>query len=134
MASCYSQHVVSCSSSVSHCKRSCCRCFNRPGTQGSVIPAFNPLAADRCDTQKKVLFCLLSGCGGDDSIIYSKSLPAVLERMGRLMCSKRLPNNAISSPKLADCLVHLFRVGLACHTIGINYTVISDFFGKSLSS
>ena len=27
-------------------------------------------------------------------------------------------NNAISGPKLANCLVHLFQVGLAWHTIG----------------
>ena len=27
-----------------------------------------------------------------------------------------IPNNAISAPKLADFVVHLFRVGLACIT------------------
>ena len=36
-----SQHVGSHSSAVSHHKRS----LSRPGTQGSVISAFNPLAA-----------------------------------------------------------------------------------------
>ena len=32
-------------SAVSHHKRSHCGCFGRPGTQGSAISAFNPLAA-----------------------------------------------------------------------------------------
>ena len=40
-----SQHAGRCSSAVSHHKRSCHGCFNRPGTQGSAISAFNPLAA-----------------------------------------------------------------------------------------
>ena len=40
-----SQHVGRCSLAVSHHKRSRCGCFSRPDTQGSVISAFNPLAA-----------------------------------------------------------------------------------------
>ena len=40
-----SQHVGRHSSAVSHCKRSDHRCFGRPGTQGSAVSAFNPLAA-----------------------------------------------------------------------------------------
>ena len=45
LASHHSQHVGRCSSVVSHCQRSCHGCFSRPGTQGSVISAFNPLEA-----------------------------------------------------------------------------------------
>ena len=45
LASHSSQHAGRCSSAVSHCKRSHHGCFGRPGTQGSVISAFNPLAA-----------------------------------------------------------------------------------------
>ena len=37
------------------------------------------------------------------------------------------PNNAISAPKLANFLVHLFQVGLAWHTIGIYHSAISTF-------
>ena len=38
-----------------------------------------------------------------------------------------VPNNAIYAPKLADILVHLFRAGLAWHTIGIYHSAISAF-------
>ena len=40
-----------------------------------------------------------------------------------------VPNNAISAPKIADILVHLFRVGLTWHTIGLYHSAISAFFG-----
>ena len=45
LASHRSQHVGRHSSVVSHCKRSHCGCFSRPGEQGSAISAFNPLVA-----------------------------------------------------------------------------------------
>ena len=48
LASHSSQHVGRCSLVVSHCKRSHHGCFGRPGTQGSVISAFHPLAAQQC--------------------------------------------------------------------------------------
>ena len=38
-----------------------------------------------------------------------------------------LPNNALSAPKLANFLLHLFQVGLAWHTIGIYHSAISAF-------
>ena len=38
-----------------------------------------------------------------------------------------LPNNAISAPKLANFLLHLFQVGLAWCTIGIYHSAISAF-------
>ena len=38
-----------------------------------------------------------------------------------------LPHNAISAPKLANFLLHLFQVGLAWHTIGIYCSAISAF-------
>ena len=38
-----------------------------------------------------------------------------------------VPHNAISAPKLANFLVHLFQVGLAWHTIGIYHSAISAF-------
>ena len=38
-----------------------------------------------------------------------------------------LPNNALSAPKLANFLLHLFQVGLAWHTIGIYRSAISAF-------
>ena len=48
LASHHSQHAGRCSLVVPSCKRSCHGCFSRPGTQGSVISAFNPLAAQQC--------------------------------------------------------------------------------------
>ena len=44
----HSQHIDSCSSVVSHHKRSHQGCFSRPCAQGSAISVFNPLAAQRC--------------------------------------------------------------------------------------
>ena len=38
-----------------------------------------------------------------------------------------LPNNALSDPKLANFLLHLFKVGPAWHTIGIYHSAISVF-------
>ena len=78
--------VGRCSLLVSCCKGSQHRCFSRPGAQGSVIAAFNPLAAPKHVTQTRVLFLSLSGGDGGDSNVYIKDLPSVWERMGRLVC------------------------------------------------
>ena len=43
------------------------------------------------------------------------------------MAQQGLPNNALSTPKLANFLLHLFQVGLAWHTIGIYHSAISAF-------
>ena len=43
LASHHSQHAGRCSLAASHHKRSHHGCFSRPGAQGSVISAFNPL-------------------------------------------------------------------------------------------
>ena len=47
LASHSSQHAGRCSLAVSHHKRSRHGYVGRPGTQGSVISAFNPLAAQQ---------------------------------------------------------------------------------------
>ena len=99
LASHSSQHVRGCSLAVSHCNRSCHGCFGRPGTQGSVISAFNPLAAQQC-----VLHRQGSSSSGGNSNVYVKGLPAVLERWASWCARKGLPNNAISAPKLANFL------------------------------
>ena len=51
----------------------------------------------------------------------------MLKGMGRLVCLGGVVNNALSALKLADFLVHLFRVGLAWHMIGIYCSAISAF-------
>ena len=43
------------------------------------------------------------------------------------MCLRGLLNSAISAPKLADTLVHLFRVGLAWYIVRVYHSVISSF-------
>ena len=48
LASHSSQDAGRCSLAVPTCKRSHHGCFGRPGTQGSAISAFNPLAAQQC--------------------------------------------------------------------------------------
>ena len=48
LASHSSQHVGRHSSAVPHHKRPHCGCLSRPGTQGSAIFAFIPLAAQQC--------------------------------------------------------------------------------------
>ena len=88
LASHNSQHVGRCFSVVSHCKKSHHGCFSRPGTQGSAISAFNPLAdSAMCAMQTGVLFLGLSGSGRGNSKVYVKGLPAVLEGVGQLVCS-----------------------------------------------
>ena len=86
LASHSSQHVERCSSSVPHHKASHHGYFSRLVAQGSVIAAFSPVAAQR-HVQTSILFLSLSGSGGDYLSIYNKSLSAVLEGMGRLVCS-----------------------------------------------
>ena len=131
LASHSSQCVGRCSSVVSHCKRSRHGCFGRPGTQGSVISAFNPLAA-----QQNVL----CGQGFSSSVCQAvtganrRSMSRVYQQCWKEWASwcaqQALPNNAISAPKLANFLLHLFQVGLAWHTIGIYHSAISAFLGQ----
>ena len=87
LASHSSQHVGRCSLVVSHCKRSHCGCFFRPGTQGSAVSALtlwwlsNVCYADKGSLPQSVRQWQVN------SNIYVKGLPAVLEGMGRLVCS-----------------------------------------------
>ena len=86
LASHRSQHDARYSSVVSHHKRSHCGCFSRPGTQGSAISAFNPLAAQQCVLCRQGFSLSLSGGCRGNSNVYVKGLPAVLEGMGQLVC------------------------------------------------
>ena len=84
-----SQHVGRHSSVVPHHnKRSYCGCLSRPGAQGVCHICIYPFGCSvMCVTQTRVLFLSLSGNGGGNLSIYVKGLPAVLEGMGRLVCS-----------------------------------------------
>ena len=79
------------------------------------------------------LFLSLSGSGGGNLTIYIKGQPAVLEGMGRLVCSRGCTTQCHICPLISWFLTHLFRVGLAWHTIGIYHSAISGFF-RALSS
>ena len=88
---------------VPHHKRSHLGCFSRPGAQGSAIS----VGANQMSTSKVYQQCWEEWVG---------------------WCAQQgLPNNAISAPKLANFLLHLFQVGLAWHTIGIYDSAISAF-------
>ena len=76
--------------------------------------------------QAGVLFLSLSGNGMDNLSIYNKCLPALLERMGQLVCQEGVPDKSSCAPKLTDYLVHLFMVGLVGKTIGIYHSAISE--------
>ena len=103
-------------------------------SQGSVISAFNPLAAQQCALCRWVLFLGLSGSGGSKSNVYIKGLPAVLEGVGQVVCLTGFTKQCPLCPKLANFLLHLFQVGLAWGTIGIYCSAISAFFGASSHS
>ena len=122
------QHVGRHSLLVSHCKGSHHGCFSRLHAQGPTIAAFYALEAQRCVLCRQGFFLSLSGSEGGILSIYSKSLPALLEGIGRLLCLSGLENNAISAPRLVDFLLHLFRAGLDLDT-SIYHSAISAFLG-----
>ena len=77
-----------------------------------------------CVMQTGVLFLSLSGSGRGNFSIYIKGLPAVLEGMGRLVCSTGCTKQCHICPKLA----HFWYIfGLVWHTIGIYCSAISTF-------
>ena len=91
------------------------------------LSAFNPLAAQQCVLCRQGFsFSVCQAVVGNSSI-YIKGLPTVLGGKGRLVCLTGCTKNAISVPKLANFLVHLFQVGLAWHTIVICHSAISTF-------
>ena len=65
-------------------------------------------------------------CQGSTSSAGGSGPVGVLDRV--------YPNNAISAPKLANFLLHLFQVGLAWHTIGILSFCYFCIFETSLHS
>ena len=77
-----------------------------------------------CAMQTRVLILSLLGSSRVDSSIHNKGFPAILENNWQA----GVPNSAIYTPKLAESLLHFFRVGLACCTISIYYSIISAFF------
>ena len=128
LASHHSQHVGRCSSAVSHQKRSHYGSFGQPGAQGSAISAFNPLAAQEsvfCRQGFSSLVCqvVAEATQASTSNVYQQCW----KEWAGWCAWQGLPINAISAPKLANFLLHLFQVSLAWHTIGIYHSAISTF-------
>ena len=109
LASHSSQHAGRCSSVVPSCKRSHCGCFGRPGTQGSAISAFNPLAlSNKCYADKASLPHSVRQWGGNLNI-YIMGLPAVAGRSALDGALNRVYQTMPSSPKLANFCYICFR-------------------------
>ena len=84
------------------------------------------LLRDVCCTDR-ILFLSLSGNGRGNLSMHVKGLLAMLEEWAGWCAQKGVPNNAISATKLADFMVHLFRIGLVWHTVGNYHSGISAF-------
>ena len=124
------KYVGRCSSAVSHHKRSHHGCFGWPGTQGSAISAFNPLAAQQCVLCRQGFSSsVCQAVVGATRMSMSKVYQQCWKEWASWCAQQGLPNNAISTPKLANFLLHLFQVGLAWHTIGIYHSALSTFLG-----
>ena len=97
--------------------------FHRPLAHRSTITAFKTLAVQKC---------VFSSQGFSSSIcqavvgVTQACMTIVMRNVGRAswFAIEGAPHNA---PKLADFLVHLFRVGLAWHTIGIYHSSFLTF-------
>ena len=128
LASHSSQHVGRHSLALSHHKKSCHGCFNRPCAQGSAISTFDHLAAQRYMLCRQGFsFSVCQTVVVATQVSMSKVYLQCWKEWAGWCAQEGIPSNVISAPKLADFLVHLLRVGLAWHTIGIYYSAISLF-------
>ena len=80
-----------------------------------------------CVTQTGFIFLSLSGSGGATWATMSEVYQQCWKEWASWCAWQDVLNNAISAPKLANFLVHLFQVGLAWNTIGIYCSGISTF-------
>ena len=127
LASYSSQYVGRCYLAVFHHKRSHHGCFSRPGTQGSVISAFNPLATHSCVLCRQGFSSSVCQVVGATETSASKVYQQCWKEWASWCAQQGLPNNAISASKPANFLLYFFLVGLAWHTIGIYQFAISAF-------
>ena len=128
LASHSSQHIDRHSSVVAHHKRSHCWYLSRPGTQGPAISAFNCLAVQWCVLCRQVFsYSVCQAMVGETQASMSKVYQQCWKEWIRWCAQQGVPKNAVSAPKLANFLLHLFEVGLAWHTIGVYHSAISTF-------
>ena len=128
LASNSSQHAGRCSSMVSHHKRSRRGCLGRPGTQGSAVSAFNPLAAQQCKLCQQGFSSLVCQVVAGATRMCTSRVYQQCWREWAGWCARQgLPNHAISAPKLANFCYICFRWDWAWRTIGIYCSAISAF-------
>ena len=122
------QHVGRHSLSISYCKKSCLRCLSRLGAQVSAITAFNLLAAQRCVLHTQWLSSsVCQVVAGVTRVPTRKVYQQCLMEWAGYCAQEGIPNNATSASKLAEFVVHLFKLRLVWHTIGTYHSVISTF-------
>ena len=123
-----SQHVGRCSLVMPCHKRSHHGCLSRPCAQGSAISAFNPLAAQQCVLCRQGFSSsVCQAVAGTTQAFTSKFYQQCWKEWAGWCIQQDVPINAISAPKLANVLLHLFQVGLVWCTIGVYHSAIFTF-------
>ena len=102
-------------------------CLSRLGAQRSGISAFNHLAIQICAVQKGFSSSVCQAVVAATRHLQQPSLPAVLERMDRMVCSRECTKQCHIGPYINCFLVGLSRVGLPWHTVGNYHSAISAF-------
>ena len=93
-----------------------------------MISAFNPLVAQQRVLCRQVFSSLVcQAVVGATRMSASRVYQQCWKEWAGWCARQGLPNNALSAPKLANFLLHLFQVGLAWCTIGIYRSAISAF-------
>ena len=134
MASHSSQHVGRCFLTVSHCKRSHHGCFSRPGTQGSAISTFNPLAAQQHVLHRQGFSSSVCQAVMGNTNVYIKGLPAVPEGMGQLVFSTGFTKQCHLCPYTSKFFVTFVSGGTGmAYRWYISFCYLG-FFGASLDS
>ena len=107
-----SWHAGRYSSLLSCCNKPCYGFFSGPGVQGSATAEFNSLAAHRCVLHWQEFSSVINQAVARATEASMTRVWTILEGMGQLIYSR-------GYTKQCFFLVHLFRVALTWHTIGI---------------
>ena len=93
------QHAGRCSAVLPSGKGSHHGCFSRPGTQGSAISAFNPLAAQQCVLCRQGLSSsVCQAVAGATQTSMSRVYQQCWKEWARWCAQQGLPKNALSAP------------------------------------
>ena len=92
------------------------------------MSAFNPFASQRCVLHRyEFSSSVCQAVVGTTQASTLKICQQCWKEWAGVCAQEGIPNNAISAPKLADSLVHLFGIDLAWCMIGIYHSTISAF-------